>query len=161
MRLSVGRTGSCHDNALAESLFATLKNEWYYHKRLLDASTTKHKAHEFIESYYNRFRPHKSIGDRVPAEVMQEFFERLERPCVRSKGDADRIESEIPLSIILTGLNRRHRTAGGCSISCRRCQERMQLGEGDIFARRRHSSRKGFNPIFRITRACTISIKFF
>ncbi|RRF98539.1 MAG: hypothetical protein DUD39_09150 [Coriobacteriaceae bacterium] len=47
VRLSVGRTGSCHDNALAESLFATLKNEWYYHKRLLDASTTKHKAHEF------------------------------------------------------------------------------------------------------------------
>jgi putative transposase len=43
----VGRTGSCHDNALAESFFATLKNEWYYHKRLSDASTTKHKAHEF------------------------------------------------------------------------------------------------------------------
>ena len=47
VRLSVGRTGSCHDNALAKSFFATLKNEWYYHKRLLDASTTKHKAHEF------------------------------------------------------------------------------------------------------------------
>ncbi|QUC04040.1 integrase core domain-containing protein [Atopobium sp. oral taxon 416] len=79
VRLSVGRTGSCHDNAVAESLFATLKNVWYYHKRLLDASTTKHKAHEFIESYYNRFHPHKSIGDRVLAEVMQEFFERFER----------------------------------------------------------------------------------
>ena len=47
MRLSVGRTGSCHDNAVAKSFFATLKNEWYYLKRLLDASTTKHKAHEF------------------------------------------------------------------------------------------------------------------
>ncbi|RRF99481.1 MAG: hypothetical protein DUD39_03985 [Coriobacteriaceae bacterium] len=47
VRLSVGRTGSCHDNAVAESFFATLKNEWYYHKRLFDASTTKHKAHEF------------------------------------------------------------------------------------------------------------------
>ena len=47
VRLSVGRTGSCHDNAVTESFFATLKNEWYYHKRLLDASTTKHKAHEF------------------------------------------------------------------------------------------------------------------
>jgi putative transposase len=47
VRLSVGRTGSCHDNALAESLFATLKNEGYYHKRLSDTSTTKHKAHEF------------------------------------------------------------------------------------------------------------------
>ena len=79
VRLSVGRTGSCHDNALAESFFGTLTNEWYYLERLSDASTTKHKAHEFIESYYNRFRPHESIGDRVPAEVMQEFFERFER----------------------------------------------------------------------------------
>ena len=39
--------------------------------------STRHTS--LIESYYNRFRPHKSIGDRVPAEVMQEFFERLER----------------------------------------------------------------------------------
>ncbi|WP_435841478.1 integrase core domain-containing protein [Streptomyces griseofuscus] len=27
VRLSVGRTGQCWDNALAESFFATLKNE--------------------------------------------------------------------------------------------------------------------------------------
>ena len=79
MRLSVGRTGSCHDNTVAESFFATLKNEGYYHKRLFDASTTKHKAHEFNRVVLHRFRPHKSIGDRVPAEVMQEFFERFER----------------------------------------------------------------------------------
>ena len=38
VRLSVGRTGSCHDNTVAESLFATLKNEWYYLKRLFDLS---------------------------------------------------------------------------------------------------------------------------
>jgi transposase InsO family protein len=78
VRLSVGRTGSCHDNAVAESFFGTLKNEWYHHERLTDASTTKHRAIEFIESYYNRFRPHESIGDRVPAEAMQEFFDRFE-----------------------------------------------------------------------------------
>ena len=79
MRLSVGRTGSCHDNAVAESFFGTLKNEWYHHERLSDASDTKHKAIEFIESYYNRYRPHESIGDRVPAKAMEEFFERFER----------------------------------------------------------------------------------
>ena len=78
VRLSVGRTGSCHDNAVAESFFGTLKNEWYHHERLTDASTTKHRTIEFIESYYNRFRPHESIGDRVPAEAMQEFFDRFE-----------------------------------------------------------------------------------
>ena len=38
----------------------------------------KHRAIEFMESYYNRFRPHGSIGDRVPAEAMQEFFDRFE-----------------------------------------------------------------------------------
>ena len=62
-----------------ESFFGTLKNEWYHHERLSDASDTKHKAIEFIESYYNRYRPHESIGDRVPAEAMEEFFDRFER----------------------------------------------------------------------------------
>ena len=74
----MGRTGSCHDNAVAESFFGTLKNERHRHERLTDASTTKHRAIEFIEPYYNRFRPHESIGDRVPAEAMQEFFDRFE-----------------------------------------------------------------------------------
>jgi transposase InsO family protein len=76
VRLSVGRTGSCHDNAVAESFFGTLKNEWYHHERPADASTTKHRAIEFIEPCCSRFRPHESIGDRVPAEAMQEFSGR-------------------------------------------------------------------------------------
>ena len=41
IRLSVGRTGSSYDNAVAESFFGTLKNEWFHHERLLD-SATKH-----------------------------------------------------------------------------------------------------------------------
>lgn len=77
VRLSVGRIGSCHGNAVAESFFGTLKNEWYHHERLTDASTTKHRATGFIESYCSRYRPHESIGDRVPAEAMQEFFGRF------------------------------------------------------------------------------------
>ena len=90
VRLSVGRTGSCHDNAVAESFFGTLKNEWLHHERLMDAETTKHLAIEFIESYYNRYRPHEAIGDRVPAEVMDEFFGRFE--------EAMAYEPEVPLA---------------------------------------------------------------
>ena len=78
VRLSVGRTGSCHDNAVAESFFGTQKNEWLHHERLKDAETTRHLAIEFIESYYNRYRPHEAIGDRVPADVMDEFLGRFE-----------------------------------------------------------------------------------
>lgn len=116
VRLSVGRTGSRHDNAVAESFFGTLKSEWYHHERPSDASTTKHGAIEFIESYYNRFRPHESIGDRVPAEAMQEFFDRFESAL---QADPEAMlaawKSATPLSIILTGLRRprRVRPSGG------------------------------------------------
>lgn len=74
----MGRTGSCHDNAAAEPFFGTPRNERHRHERPADASTTKHRTIESIESYYNRFRPHESIGDRVPAEAMQEFSGRFE-----------------------------------------------------------------------------------
>ena len=86
VRLSVGRTGSCHDNAVAP-FFGTPRNERHHHERLSDASDTKHKAIESIEPYCSRCRPHGSIGDRVPAEAMQEFFDRFERALRHSPED--------------------------------------------------------------------------
>ncbi|WP_370632834.1 DDE-type integrase/transposase/recombinase [Paraeggerthella sp. Marseille-Q4926] len=61
-RLSVGRTGSCHDDAAAESFFATLKNEM----RSLRSWPTRAEARSAvvgcIEGFYNRARPHSMIG---------------------------------------------------------------------------------------------------
>lgn len=76
VRLSCSRTGNCHDNAVAESFFATLKNEMYYRKSFATRAQAKAAVIEFIESYYNRRRPHSSIGYKIPAEVMNAFFER-------------------------------------------------------------------------------------
>lgn len=76
VRLSCSRTGNCHDNAVAESFFATLKNEMYYRESFATRDAAKMAVIEFIESYYNRKRPHSSIGYRIPAEVMDAFFER-------------------------------------------------------------------------------------
>ena len=98
VRLSCSRTGNCHDNAVAESFFATLKNEMYYRESFATRDAAKMAVIEFIESYYNRKRPHSSIGYRIPAEVMDAFFERtkpmdkaiamaawnLEFPCPKS-----------------------------------------------------------------------------
>ena len=78
VRLSVGRTGSCHDNAVAESFFGTLKNEWFHHEPTMTRSQARLGTIDFIESYYNRMRPHEAIGQRVPAEVMEEFFGRFD-----------------------------------------------------------------------------------
>lgn len=78
VRLSCSRTGNCHDNAVAESFFATLKNEMYHRRSFPTRDSAKHAAIEFIEAYCNRRRPHSTIGYKVPAEAMAAFFERTE-----------------------------------------------------------------------------------
>ena len=69
-------TGSGHDNAMAESFFATLKIEMYYRRSFPTRDSAKHAVIEFIEAYYNRRRPHSTIGYKVPAEAMAAFFDR-------------------------------------------------------------------------------------
>lgn len=76
VRLSCSRTGNCHDNAVAESFFATLKNEMYYRESFATRAQAKMAVIEFIESYYNRRRPHSSVGYQIPAQLMEAFFER-------------------------------------------------------------------------------------
>ena len=79
VRLSCSRTGNCHDNAVAESFFATLKNEMYHRRRFPTRDAAKHAVIEFIEADYNRRRPHSTIGYQVPAQVMDSFFERTKQ----------------------------------------------------------------------------------
>lgn len=78
VRLSCGRTGNCRDNAVAESFFATLKNEMRCRRRFATGAEAGHAVVEFIGAYHNRRRPHSSIGYRVPAEAMADFFERTD-----------------------------------------------------------------------------------
>lgn len=78
-RLSCSRTGNCHDNAVAESFFATLKNEMRHRRRFPTRDAAKHAVIEFIEADYNRRRPHSTIGYQVPAQAMDSFFERTKQ----------------------------------------------------------------------------------
>lgn len=76
VRLSCSRTGNCRDNAVAESFFAILKNEMYYRRSFRTREEAKMSVIWFIETYYNRKRPHSTIGYKVPAEAMDAFFAR-------------------------------------------------------------------------------------
>ena len=62
VRLSVGRTGVCWDNAQQESFWSTLKTE-YYHRHVF---TTRAAAivgvSAWIENVYNRRRRHSALG---------------------------------------------------------------------------------------------------
>jgi transposase InsO family protein len=65
--LSLGRTGQCWDNALAESFFSSLKGELID----LQAWPTRAGARRAIVEYigwYNGTRLHSTLGYRSPAE---------------------------------------------------------------------------------------------
>ncbi|MFJ8589527.1 IS3 family transposase [Streptomyces sp. NPDC093595] len=68
IRLSVGRTGQCWDNALAESFFSTLKNELGDAHPWPTRAAARTSLFEWIESWYNLHRLHSSLGYRSPAE---------------------------------------------------------------------------------------------
>ncbi|MET9325029.1 IS3 family transposase [Streptomyces sp. NPDC003038] len=72
LRQSCGRTGSCFDNAAAESFRALLKEE--IGTRLWpDRATARAEVCDFIETFYNRrrLRKHKIFGYLTPAETRQ------------------------------------------------------------------------------------------
>ena len=78
VRLPCGRTGSCHDNAVAESFFGTFKNEWYHRFSYATRDEARAASVGYVEGYYNRRRPHSSIGGMAPAEKMGAFMERMD-----------------------------------------------------------------------------------
>ena len=70
LRLSCGRTGICWDNAVAESFFASLKNEMYYRQSFPTRAAARLAVATYIEVYYNRQRPHSTLDYRTPAQAM-------------------------------------------------------------------------------------------
>lgn len=74
LRHSVGRTGQCWDNALAESFFATLKNERVHHMVYPTRKAAKEDIARYIELFYNHRRIHSALGYRTPHEVRTEYL---------------------------------------------------------------------------------------
>ncbi|MGW0955584.1 integrase core domain-containing protein [Streptomyces sp. NPDC001204] len=65
--MSVGRTGQCWHNALAESFFATIKREVLGDRPWPSRAAAHTAIFEWIESCYNLRRLHSSLGYRNPA----------------------------------------------------------------------------------------------
>lgn len=61
---SMSRKGNCYDNAVAESFFSTLKNELVHHVRFETRAEARLAIFEYIETFYNTRRLHRSLGYR-------------------------------------------------------------------------------------------------
>jgi transposase InsO family protein len=74
MRQSVGRTGVCWDNAMAESFFGALKNEWLNRMIFATRAQVRQEVVKYIEGFYNRQRLHSGLGYKTPLEVHNEYL---------------------------------------------------------------------------------------
>nr|WP_275041541.1 IS3 family transposase [Nocardiopsis chromatogenes] len=70
VRLSVGRSGSCHDDAVAESWFSMLNNEMFHRYRFATLAEAGFAVMRYIEVFSNRQRLHSTLGYRTPAAVL-------------------------------------------------------------------------------------------
>jgi len=71
MRCSMSRKGECHDNAVAESFFSSLKTELNDDEDYFTRSQAKQRIFEYIEVFYNRQRRHSYLGYISPVEYEQ------------------------------------------------------------------------------------------
>jgi putative transposase len=76
IRQSVGRTGICFDNALAESFNAAVKVERVHRTVYPTRKKAKEDIARYIELRYNRMRLHSALGYRTPQEVHDEYLNR-------------------------------------------------------------------------------------
>lgn len=65
---SMARKGECLDNAVAESFFGSLKNEWVNHEDYRTRQEARQSIFEYIEVFYNRQRRHETLNYMTPAE---------------------------------------------------------------------------------------------
>jgi len=76
VRQSVGRTGICFDNALAESFNAALKVERVHRTVYPTRKKAADDIARYIELRYNRTRLHSALGYRTPQEAHDEYLNR-------------------------------------------------------------------------------------
>jgi putative transposase len=60
----------CWDNALAESFFAALKNEWVDRMVFATKDQARREVVKYIEGFYNSRRLHSGLGYQTPLEVL-------------------------------------------------------------------------------------------
>jgi transposase InsO family protein len=68
IRRSLGRTGSCFDNAVSESLFATYKKELIHTRPWPTVGALRKATFDWIENYYNVQRRHSALNYLTPRE---------------------------------------------------------------------------------------------
>lgn len=74
MQPSMNGRKTAYDNAVAESFFSNLKNEWVHHHDFKTRDEARLAIFDYIECFYNRNRIHQTLGYRTPDEVERLYY---------------------------------------------------------------------------------------
>lgn len=70
---SMSAKGNCYDNAAQESFYGRYKTACVRGRSFTNEQEARSHAFEYIESFYNRYRKHSSLGYRNPIEFEQKI----------------------------------------------------------------------------------------
>jgi putative transposase len=71
--VSMSRKGNCHDNAVMESFFGTLKQELVHRETYMTREEARRSLFEYIEVFYNRRRLHSTLGYVSPVQYEESW----------------------------------------------------------------------------------------
>src|SRR3954470_18974219 len=95
---SMGAVGSCFDNAVAETFFATLTKELLLHQAPKAWATRRElrsAIFEYVEGFYNPSRLHSTLGMRSPAEYGADHAAGDPDGLMRAGAGADAREKSV------------------------------------------------------------------
>ena len=72
---SFSATGQPHDNAVAETFFATFKKEEAYHREYTSEQSFRRSVEQYI-TFYNETRPHRTLKYKTPQAFEDEYFSK-------------------------------------------------------------------------------------
>lgn len=73
---SLSAPGQPHDNAVAESFFASMKKEALYRKDCKYKTELLSTVKEYVQ-FYNYERPHTALGYKTPVQFEDQYFKGL------------------------------------------------------------------------------------
>jgi putative transposase len=122
VRPSMGSVGDAYDNAMCESFFATLECELLARCRFRTQAEARNEVFAFIEGFYNRKRPHSSIGYLSPVD----YERRYHQPAV----DPDPPQPAAVLAPV-KDASRRLRRSPAAILDCRSARQPHQSAGRD------------------------------
>ena len=76
VRQSFSASGRPHDNAVAESFFASFKKEEAYRREYTSEQSYRKSVEQYIR-FYNELRPHRTLKYKTPQAFEEAYRERL------------------------------------------------------------------------------------